>query len=545
MPVQDCLLVNNMQEGCFRLTVQRLADTHDITINIVFPSNPQTGDIHLVDYDGDNWWVAYRYGAGTWNIQAEIRGETEGVNNLPKLIWVNQGSSSSLSAIHNINTPFTTLVDAIAEVPDIPSTQDPILEDITGSTGYFNYSNIPDAYKVILIGDKHYLSVDDITEIGQTKSFVLEVNSYLNLEDGANLGDIFPEFLVINGNGAIYQKSIISTPANMITPLPTTTIIDVDLPSIFFEEANENIISENGNIFDLTEADCITNIKLGKVFLSSAGIAKLPNVGNNATSIVVDQVLSGVSTNTLFTLPVGTDSSGELERKITNIHIGSVSSFSGSSFTILKSLVGANYQNQLLQINVDSLTTSNAGAPANTPFVYFQDEDLDNSIINVNINSTRGRCNVLYISSPSFNGNLNLNINQSIIASGVSTYQAVSLSSTDLSAGRLSLSGDYKGHIIISGTTIIDNMFMSGNWYSASNGIFYFSSSTAVANHKIYLNNCKLIVSNTATSLVNNVGGVPAGTLTLVCSNVHTNAMGALPGWVTIEGDLTQNVNYL
>ena len=143
MSVQDCQIVTVRELPSFRLTAQRLADTHDITVNISFPLNPQSGDLHLVDYDGDNWWVLYRYGASVWTITAEIDSTPYvEVDNNPKIVWVNSDSNASLSAVNNINKPYTNLELAIAEVP-VSATTSATLDEIIGSTGYFSWSLLP------------------------------------------------------------------------------------------------------------------------------------------------------------------------------------------------------------------------------------------------------------------------------------------------------------------------------------------------------------------------------------------------------------------
>ncbi len=60
-----CVINTFRPEGAFRLTVQQVADNHDVLINIVYPSTPEPNDLHLVDFEGDDWWILYEFNGST------------------------------------------------------------------------------------------------------------------------------------------------------------------------------------------------------------------------------------------------------------------------------------------------------------------------------------------------------------------------------------------------------------------------------------------------------------------------------------------------
>ena len=556
MPVQDCLLVNNMQEGCFRLTVQRLADTHDITINIVFPTNPQTGDIHLVDYDGDNWWVVYRYGAGTWNIQAEIEGGTTpdlsayalNIDNVPKVIWVNSESDPAYSAVHNPNKPFTTLADAIAEIP-AGLTVDTDLDAILGNIDSYHIKSLPNVYTVKLVGDSYYLTTAELDTIDTDRSFKLFLESGLKLQALADLGVISQDIIDISGPGFIYKNAMVSTDP-LLTLNSTVTNLNVDLRAIYFKsvsEAGPALSTLAGPIFRLDNSTAEVNISIKELMLNTAMVAVLPGEFNRGTNIKIDKIFTPSSGYVaLFKFPeVSLGSIGTIN-KSTNINIGQFNS-EGIGTTLFYGRPNSLYGYQDLNITIDQLE---ATEHLEWPLTGIFGGDYTGS--NINIRIKQSYCSGPYFimrNNSTFNGNYSLHVenDNQTSDSGYSPYLSYISGGAIASTGRVSFSGNYRSKYLFGDLiAALDNFFIEGNYYISNNdypGFLNFNGLNAGA-HKIYLNNCK-IIGDTAESLVHHAGTPAVGTVTLVCSNVHTNMMGALPVWVTIEGDLTQNVNYL
>ena len=553
MPIQDCLLVNNMQEGCFRLTVQRLADTHDITTNIVFPANPQTGDIHLVDYDGDNWWVAYRYGAGTWNIQAEIEGNNPpdlsayalDIDNVPKVIWVNSESDPAYSAVHNPNKPFTSLEDATNELPATPAV-DSYLNTILGSLS--SWGILPGLYTIKILGDSYVLLATEILAIDSTKAYKLHIESGISVEEGADVGDLFEDIIDISGPGYLYQNSL-NINDSLLTPNSSTPTIKIDLDAIYFKgtQAASGGAVLSSSIFDLSETSAKTNIHLNQVFLNGAGVVTLPADTNLGCNIDIDNIIISTSLyNFVCRFPEVGLGSAAVGRKSTNINIGQVTSTTSGILNLFYGTDNSLYGHQNLNINIDQL---NVGQTTEVSLASIFGGDYTGSVFKININQSTAHGPYFTVRGNSnWNGDIHIHVEKEFSKTdGASVPYILNILETSQVSGTIKYTGNYRGYVslgVMSGT-LDDNLFFEGNYYvpNTTHDSFIRYSDTQAVNHKIHLNNCK-IIGDTSASLVSS-GISPAGTLTLVCSNVHTNMMGALPGWVTIEGDLTQNVNYL
>ena len=553
MPIQDCLLVNLRETGSFKLTAQRLADIHTVTVNINFPSDPQSGDMHLVDYDGDNWWVLYRYGAGVWTLYAEIEGNqtvdlsglAEDIDNVPKVIWVNSESDPTKSAVHNPNKPFTTLVDAIAEIP-AGITIDSDLEAILANTGDFNYGALPNMYTVKLVGDNYYLTAAELATIDTDKSFKLFLESGLKLQALANLGTISEDIISISGPGYIYKNGTVSTDP-MFTVASSVKNVEVDLDTIYFKsgvEAGPSGSSLAGPVFRLDNLDGEASVRLKTLVLNLAILAVLPGEFNKGTNFVIDKVSSaGGFVHYLFKFPEVSLGSTSLLQRSTNITIGQLNPVSSSITGLFVGRPASLYGYHSLNISIDQLTNYKS----EWALMSFFGGDYEGSDINVNIKQSFMTGPYLSIrNGADFNGNISVHVEKESGKTASSVTPYIFLLVGAQISGRVSFSGNYVGNFLLQNPTgDIDNLYIEGNYETptvSTYPAFIHVTTLPAGSHKIYLNNCK-IIDDTALPLVD--GSSITGTLTLVCSNVHTNMMGALPGWVTIEGDLTQNVNYL
>jgi len=107
-----CTIANFRPEGKFKFTAQQVADNHDVLTNVVYPINPEVKDLHLVDFEGDDWWILYEFNGSTWIEVADINSGQGVISNIAKNHWVDSDSDPLISAPNDITRPYTTISDA-------------------------------------------------------------------------------------------------------------------------------------------------------------------------------------------------------------------------------------------------------------------------------------------------------------------------------------------------------------------------------------------------------------------------------------------------
>lgn len=556
MPVQDCILINQQQDGCFRLTVQSIDDVHTQTVDIIFPTSPQTGDMHLVDYNGDNWWVLYRYGASTWTIKAEIEGNqattpiVEGQNTY--VTWVNDDADGLLSQLYNPTKPYTSLEDTVTDIPFVSGDFDSVISGITNATYAYRYN--PSVNQVILLGRNYNLSQLEVDAVNALdKQYNLVLNTTLLPESTVNLSDIFYRGIDIKGYGSIALTSALTTNKNLFVVTGSEkTAIDIDLNSIFFKTATTsgNLNTGASAVFDLADSEAITNINLNHVVVSNAGLVRLPSDTNESCDIQVKKLTSFGGNVHVVSFPSLSIGSATLGRKESRIDIGNISNVSITGLILLKGYSTTLYGYQNLYMNVDLIDKSDFDSAY---LIDLASGDYTGSNINLNVGTLKSYGYVLNLNGGTFAGKLRVGIDNTIVSGTLPANSSLLLANITncLVTNQVKLEGNYTGSIRISGTSEIDDLRLSGEFYTKATGtaladtpFMVFVNSTPAVTHRVYLNNCKIIVEETTSSLIDESGTAMAGTLELVCTNVSTNAMGALPGWVTVIGSIDQNANY-
>lgn len=557
-----CLIANFRPAGSFMLTVQRLAVAHTDESGIIFPIDPETNDLHLADFDGDGYWVMYKYDGSAWVIVAEIESSSLPNNNINEF-YVNADSSVLLSQPNNITKPYTTILDAVTALTN--STLDASLEGIFGNSGYYAYPYLPNADTVYLNGDSYMLTNSELEDVvALNKRFRLVVDSYLYMFlNGANLGDISEDILDIRGRGSIYA---IGSSQALLTAGAGLTAVNMDLASVYWQSVGGT------PIFDFTHSVARIDLKINNLFCNNLNDHFwLPSESNQGCNISVDSV---VISDTNQTAPYPEDFSGLLVpnstvlgtsapgKKYTNVSIGSIGSLlTPVSLCIFRSYtsLAKKYTNQTLNVNVGTVEglVTRALDFGSDPLKLgralicisnnLDDTNMDftGSKLNFNINTISGDSTLLSLVGP-FNGDLNITTNKKFEPASSSTALVELFNSTI--SNKVSVKGDYHSHVkllyTVGHTYTLDNLFLEGVYKITDTGAFIrVDNATGTNDFTIILNNCK-IIGDTAASLVNLVGGVAPASLTLICTNVSTNMMGLLPAWVTVEGTITQNVNF-
>ena len=82
-----CTIANFRPEGNFKFTAQQVVDNHDVLTNVVYPINPEIKDLHLVDFEGDDWWILYEFDGSTWIEVADINSGQGVISNIAKNHW--------------------------------------------------------------------------------------------------------------------------------------------------------------------------------------------------------------------------------------------------------------------------------------------------------------------------------------------------------------------------------------------------------------------------------------------------------------------------
>ncbi len=525
-----CLISTFRPDGNFILTDQQVAESHTDLTNVVYPISPRIGDKHLVDFEGDDWWVIYEFTNLGWVVSADISKGLGIQSNIAKNHWVDSDSDSLLSAPNDITRPYTTISNAFNIALTVPPASG-TLEDITGNTGYYANSYLPNADTIHLLGDNVYLSTAEVALIPTKKNVKLKIDGGLRLQTGAHLEDITDFLLDIKGSGYIYKSgdSIISNPSEYST-------LDIDLDSLYFK-------GSPGPAFSLATCGALTNIRFKSVYINTGIFVTLPANTNQGTNISVDKIMfmdGGLSDNFVFYLPniaVGTSTIG---RKVTNATIGSISVPNSTSFKLLNMAYGK-FTHQRLNITVDQIELGSIG---NTLILCNIQTDISNSDINVKVNQLSGFFQVFQAENVAINGNITVDVaSQTSIQSGY----CCSLTNTEIT-GKLFMKGNYKSLINLfydssySGSTTVD-LYFEGRINYAGNCI-YITASKPNMTFNIYLNNT-ILINNGSTALVNLVGTDTATcTINLICTNVKTNTLTADPIQVNVIGDLTRNVNF-
>ncbi len=554
-----CLIADFRPEGSFKLTVQRLAAAHTDESGIIFPIDPETNDLHLVDFDGDGYWVMYKYDGSAWVIVAEIESSSLPNNNINEF-YVNADSSVLLSQPNNITKPYTSLLDAVTALTN--SSIDTSLEIIFDNGGYYAYSYLPNADTVYLNGDNYMLTdveLDDI--IALNKRFRIVVDSYLYMfVTTSNLGFISQDILDIRGRGSIYA---IGSVQSLLTAQAGLTAINMDLANIYWGVLGLNAA------FNLTASEARIDIKLNNIFSSNLNdYVWLPSEGNQGCNINVGSIVVSATSQTGISSPtnyagilvpkstiVGTSTIG---RKFTNFTVDSISSLEGAvSLGLFRTYAdtAVKYTNQTLGVNVGTIeglatrALDNSSAPVaeGRGLIYIGlNQDFSNSRLNFNIGTITGDSTLLSLVGE-FNGELNIEVDKKFKPTTTTTPLIELFSSTI--TNRVSVKGDFYSHVklyylSVSTSYIVDNLHFEGVYNMTSSGGFLRLENGHASNEfTIILNNCK-ILGDTASSLVSLVTGVAPTSLTLICTNVSTNMMGLLPGWVNVVGSITQNINF-
>ena len=524
-----CLISTFRPDGNFILTDQQVAESHTDLTNVVYPISPRIGDKHLVDFEGDDWWVIYEFTNLGWVVSADISKGLGIQSNIAKNHWVDSDSDSLLSAPNDITRPYTTISDAFniaLAAPPVSAT----LEDITGNTNYYSNSYLPNADTIHLLGDNVYLSTAEVALIPTKKNVKLKIDGGLRLQTGAHLEDITDFLLDIKGSGYIYKSgdSIINTAL-------TYSTLDIDLDSLYYKG--------NGIALNLSLASSITSIRFKNVYINDGSFIALPAYTNQGTNISIGNVkfMGGTVNNSIFsclTNSIGTTTYG---RKATNINIGSVSCPNTSMVSILD-FDDSVYTNQRLNINVDQVEVNMGGKGV---INYTGTTNTTGSNINININQLSNPASAAFISNDTvIDGDFTVNVNQNNISN---TY-AFSLTDTEI-IGKLKFTGNYKGALALNysgsyggGSTI--DIYMEGNYYYTNAAALYIADLVDNMTYNFYLNNCKFIGSNTALTIVYLTPGATNSVVNLICTNTKANLMGIEDARVTIIGDLTKNVNF-
>ena len=526
-----CTIANFRPEGNFKFTAQQVVDNHDVLTNVVYPINPEIKDLHLVDFEGDDWWILYEFDGSTWIEVADINSGQGVISNIAKNHWVNSDSDPLISAPNDITRPYTTISNAFNIALTVPPASG-TLEDITGNTGYYANSYLPNADTIHLLGDNVYLSTAEVALIPTKKNVKLKIDGGLRLQTGAHLEDITDFLLDIKGSGYIYKSgdSIISNPSDYST-------IDIDLDSLYYKG--------NGVALNLTEAGANTSIKFKNVYINDGTFLTLPAHVNQGTNIYIDKVsfTGGTTNNNLFKLPSSAIGTSTYGRKHTNIRVGSIDMINPGLYKVLD-MSNILYTHQRLNLIIDQIETNNTGI--NELIYYTGSSNIANSHINININQISSPASAVFSGGTStINGNIIVNVNSQI---NYSSANPIVLSNTAIT-GKLLVKGSFLGPIIMlydefySGPTDIVDIYFEGK-IEANLYPIIINSNRPNMTYNIYINNTILI--NSGVLQLVSLLGTDTGTATvnLICTNVKTNTLIADPLQVNVIGDLTRNVNF-
>ena len=525
-----CTIANFRPEGNFKFTAQQVVDNHDVLTNVVYPINPEIKDLHLVDFEGDDWWILYEFDGSTWIEVADINSGQGVISNIAKNHWVNSDSDPLISAPNDITRPYTTISNAFNIALTVPPASG-TLEDITGNTGYYANSYLPNADTIHLLGDNVYLSTAEVALIPTKKNVKLNIEGGLRIQDGATLENIFDFLMDIKGHGYIYKSGtngIINNPVDLSN-------IDIDLDSLYFKGTPTSAIN-------LTNSGAINNIRFKNVYINTGTFVTLTGVGNQGTSIVVNKLMfMGGSSNVNYALQLPTTSVGTstLSRKVTNVNIESISMPNAGSFKVL-GMYASTYTNQRLNLSIGQIETNTT--PEDLLIYYGSTTNIANSDLYISVDQLSNFHQLFLATQSTINGNITLDVKSHIKGAYI-----CSLQNTEIT-GKLSLKGHYSGFMIFDydagylGSTTVD-IYFEGKMNYAGYSIYVIANKPNMT-FNIYLNNA-ILINNGSTALVNLVGTDTATcTINLICTNVKTNTLTADPIQVNVIGDLTRNVNF-
>lgn len=553
-----CLIANFRPVGNFMLTTQRLAAAHTDESGIIFPIDPQTNDLHLVDFDGDGYWVMYKFDGSTWVLVAEIESTSIPNNNISEF-YVNTDSQPLISQPENISKPFTTVLDAVTALTN--SSMDLSLDSLFETS--FPYSYLPNADTVFINGDNYMLTELELADIvALNKRFRLVIDSYLYMFiTSSNLGNISQDILDIRGEGSIYAAGASQA---LLTAGPGLRAINMDLASVYWGGIGDS------SIFDLSHSEARVDIKLNNLFANNTNdyfwLANEDNQGCNidinSVVLITTSVIEPSSSSGLLVPMSILPGTADFGRKYTNVNIGSISSLEGDSpLAIFRTRIdtASQYTNQTLNVSIRTIEGLNPSSSSTSVVPLLESRGLISIVnstgsaktfldsrLNFNFDTITGDSTLLSI-VVNFDGDLNINTNKKFAGTDP-TIPLVELFRTDLD-GRVSIKGIYDSHIRLMYNSAlvnyeVNNFYLEGTYTLQDIGTFFRLTNDHADNEFTFiLNNCK-IIGDTSSSLVGLVSGVAPAVFNLICSNVTTNMMGLLPAWVTVEGSLTQNINF-